>query len=398
MNEPRPRRRAGDSAVLASGLAGLREPLDGILGRVARLLAGPLSEDSRDQADAIHRDAASLLARFGGVRDLVEMEEGALEIRHVPFSPAVALRAEVDRLEPDAAAEGLDLSISVAPGTPARVLGDPSRIRQVLELLVRFAVDHTPRGSVEVRVAWLPGRLVVEVEDTGLGADEDRLRRFLASEPSRHELAFARELAEIMGGSLGATGRGGLGAAFRLELPLEEADSLDAPLPEAELDGARVMLLGDVDGDLEEVLETLAVRTSACGTSTEALRRLRAAAESGEPFDLVVATPPFDGPDALTFASLAKGDPRLARTGLVLVAPSGRPGDAAIHADAGWAGYLVQPVGAVTLSRMLRAILGVRQSCSGPRFVTRHTLLESGTGSAAVPVDTGGPSTEAGTG
>ena len=388
MTEPRPRRRAGDSAVLTSGLAGLREPLDGILGRVAQLLAGSLPEDTRTHADAIRRDAASLLERVGGIRDLVELEEGTLEIRHVAFSPAAALRAEVDRLEPFAAAEGLDLSVHATPGLPDRALGDPSRIRQALEELVRFAIGHTPHGSVEVRVDWAEGKLVVDVEDTGLGAEEERIRRFLAGEPSRHGLAFARELVEVMGGSLTGTARSGLGASFRMELPLDEETGPDRPLDEAELADVRVLLLGEEDGYVEEQLEAAGARPVGGSSSTQALRRLRTAAEAGEPFDLVVAWPPFSGPDAMTFASLVKGDPRLRHTDLVMVAAAGRPGDAARLEETGWAGYLVRPAGMALLHRMLRVIIGTQRAGIGPRFVTRHLLSEAPIGAGRLPTAT----------
>ncbi|MEZ5064741.1 MAG: HAMP domain-containing sensor histidine kinase [bacterium] len=368
-------RGAGECHRLVEDLDGLRPSLDAILARVNQLLQTPLSGDSRQHADSIARDARSLLARVGSIRDVAELTEGHLGIREIEFSPAVALRAEIDRLAPLAEGEGLDLSLRLETDLPARVVGDPSRIRQALEELVRFAVDHTPRGSVEVRAGWAEEDVLrITVEDTGVGTRSEHLERVLAGEPSSHGLAFARELVELMGGTLVGRSRLGLGSRFDLELPLERA-AQSVPLVHGRLAGSRILFLGEEDPELEERLESLGARTMYCGSSTQALRRLRETAEAGEPFDLLVANPPFSGPDALTFGSLVQGDTRLRSTELVLVAPAGQPGDAARLEAVGWRGYFTRPSTPEFLTLALATVLGTARNF-GPRFVTRHLLAE----------------------
>lgn len=362
---------------LARHLAGLRGPLDGILGRIDLLLEHELPVESRVQADAIQREAQALFGRLRNVRDLLEAQTGRLEVAVIPFDLETMLQSEVGRFVGAAEAAGVELALEIHADVPRRVVGDPSRLRQVIGELVAYALEHTPRGSVEVRATPTgPGRVLFDVEDTGIGFSRERIERILHVDGTRLGLALGRELVELMGSELEVRSRVGVGTRFRFELQLPAAPTESAPLARAELDHARVLVLAEDDDELEDWLQQQGMRSASTESWADAVRRAREGAETLDPFELLIARPPFAGPDLETLASLVQGDPLLRSTALVLLAPSGEPGDAARFEEAGWTGYLVRPELALLKEALEVSLAHVRRG-TVHGIVTRHLLSDA---------------------
>ena len=362
---------------LAGQLAGLREPLDGILGRIDLLLEHELSVESRAQADAIQREAQSLFGRLREVRDLLEAQAGRLEVAVIPFDLETMLQSEVGRFVGTADAAGVELALEVHADVPQRVVGDPSRLRQVIGDLVAYALEHTPRGSVAVKATPTgPGRVLFDVEDTGIGFSRERIERILHVDGTRLGLTLVRELVELMGSELEVRSRVGVGTRFRFELQLPAAPTESAPVARAELDDARVLVLAEDDDELEDWLQQQGMRSASTESWAAALRWMREAAETLDPFELLIARVPFDGPELETLASLVQGDPLLRATALVLLVPTGEPGDAARFEEAGWTAYLVRPELALMKQALEVSLAHVRRG-TVHGIVTRHLLLDA---------------------
>ena len=362
---------------LAGQLAGLREPLDGILGRIDLLLEHELSVESRAQADAIQREAQSLFGRLREVRDLLEAQAGRLEVAVIPFDLETMLQSEVGRFVGTADTAGVELALEVHADVPQRVVGDPSRLRQVIGDLVAYALEHTPRGSVAVKATPTgPGRVLFDVEDTGIGFSRERIERILHVDGTRLGLTLVRELVELMGSELEVRSRVGVGTRFRFELQLPAAPTESAPVARAELDDARVLVLAEDDDELEDWLQQQGMRSASTESWAAALRWMREAAETLDPFELLIARVPFDGPELETLASLVQGDPLLRATALVLLVPTGEPGDAARFEEAGWTAYLVRPELALMKQALEVSLAHVRRG-TVHGIVTRHLLLDA---------------------
>jgi signal transduction histidine kinase len=215
----------------------IRTPLNGVLGLAHVLTRTALDGDQSRLVNTIIESAVVLERLLSDVLDLARIESGRLELRREAFALERLVRETVANFEPQAADKGLRLALDLAPAAYGEVWGDAVRLRQVLGNLLSNAVKFTAQGSVTVRVGRRDDRIAeIGVIDTGIGfepTDAERLfERFVQADGSITRefggsglgLSICRELTEMMGGEIGASGEPGRGATFRLVLPLPRAE------------------------------------------------------------------------------------------------------------------------------------------------------------------------------
>lgn len=211
----------------------VRTPMTGVLGMSDLLLDGSLAPAQRRQVEAIRSAGQHLLRLVDDALDLARIEAGRLVLDPRPLDLR-ALLAEVAALQaPLAHRRGLEFAAGIAPGTPAIVLGDALRIKQVLFNLLANAIKFTQQGEVGVLAEALPGGgLRLTVHDTGPGLDAAQRARLFgrfeqgdAGTTAQHGgfglgLAISRELVLAMGGRIGVHAAAGGGTRFVVDLPL----------------------------------------------------------------------------------------------------------------------------------------------------------------------------------
>jgi signal transduction histidine kinase/CheY-like chemotaxis protein/HPt (histidine-containing phosphotransfer) domain-containing protein len=232
------------SRFLAGMSHELRTPLNGLLG-YARLLRldGKLNDVQDSRVEAMLAAGAHLLDMIHRVLDLSEIESDRFEVKSTRVDVRATAMACLDIVRPTAVIKGLTLTLQAEPGTPADIITDATRLRQVLLNLLGNAVKFTPSGSVEMRLS--PGRgdggsLRVEVVDTGPGIKPAE-RKFLFEEFARLQaavsgavegsglgLALSMRLAKVLGGTIGHEDNTQGGSIFWLELPYKAVESLAA--------------------------------------------------------------------------------------------------------------------------------------------------------------------------
>jgi signal transduction histidine kinase/ligand-binding sensor domain-containing protein/CheY-like chemotaxis protein len=282
----------------------LRTPMNGVLGMTSLLLDTHIDQSQRRFAEAIHRSADSLLAIVDDVLDFSKIEAGRLQLDPVDCDLIELFEQTVEMLAARAATKGIELLCDSPAAALPRVKLDPVRLRQVLVNLGGNAVKFTERGEVILRLELLGSeegslKLRIAVADTGVGiAPENQTRIFdeFAQEDASTTrrfggtglgLAIARQIIELMGGSLAVSSAPGKGSTFSFELSLPLADS-PSQLPQLprSLDGLRVLVVHDNAAArmlIGRTLRTWSGRPTEVASLAEAL-----SASAGATYDAVV--------------------------------------------------------------------------------------------------------------
>ncbi|WP_372396066.1 response regulator [Azospirillum sp. HJ39] len=393
------------SEFLAAMSHEIRTPMNGIMGMTELLFDTPLAEEQRQFAQAIRSSSNALLTIINDILDISKLEAGRVTVETLPFDPADLVEGVVELLTPRAQEKGIEIGFYIDPMLRRTLLGDPTRIRQILVNLVGNAVKFTDVGSVAVELEALDVTdthlvLRMTVTDTGIGIAADALptlfNKFQQVDGSITRkfggtglgLAICRQLSELMGGGIAVESTPGAGSRFQVDLPLTLSDEA-LPPAERPLAGRSALVVDDLAVNrrvLASMLDSLGARPSTVDNAPDALEALTRAAVGGRPFDIVLIdqTMPGMGGDAL-LAAIA-GNPLLAGSRRVLVtalAPAAR-------ADGG----PVQGLAHAALGRPLRqgalcACLSGLFTVGGPAADRQDSLRAAAEGRRAEPARSG---------
>ncbi len=237
------------SEFLANMSHEMRTPLAGVIGMLNFALRdGRLQDNTREQILRGQASAQSLLAIINDLLDFSKIEAGKLTIENIDFALGPMVRNMATLFEEQAAGQSIDFGIDLAPDLPPFVVGDPTRLRQVLVNLVGNAFKFTNEGRVRVVVDLLDidvgagpqvNRIRFSITDTGIGIAAQSIERLFQkfeqadSTTTRRYggtglgLAICRQLVELMGGEIRVESREGVGSTFSVILPL--ADGVAPP-------------------------------------------------------------------------------------------------------------------------------------------------------------------------
>ncbi len=371
----------------------IRTPMNGIIAMAGLLLETPLAPEQQGCVETIYSSGESLLTIINDILDFSKIESGKLDLENHPFDLRGCVEDALDLLASKAAEKDLDLAYRMEDGAPVEVVGDVTRLRQVLVNLVSNGVKFTAGGEVVVQVRtlsppepegddagfWL---LHFSVRDTGIGIAAERMSRLFqsfnqadASTTRQYGgtglgLAISKRLVELMGGKMWVESVPQTGSTFHFTLPLCAVAQTSRPAfeePQPQLAKLRLLIVDDNPTHCR----ILSLQTAKWGmvpsqtqSAAQALEWLRA----GQTFDLAILDMQMPSMDGVMLAGEIRKLPAAAALPLVLLTSMRVRADRPDLARVAFAGCITKPIKPAQLCEvLLRAVSGSKPcACQAP--------------------------------
>ena len=364
------------SDFLANMSHEIRTPMNAIIGMSRLALMAEPNPKLRNYLSKIQGAGEHLLGIINDILDFSRIEAGKLTLEEVPFDLNEMLEhlASLTAIKTDA--KRVELVFRVGAGVPARLVGDPLRLGQILINLTSNAVKFTEQGEIVVAVKLveqLDGQVALRfsVSDTGIGMNQELLKRLFESFSQADGsvtrkyggtglgLSITKQLVELMGGSIHVSSTPGVGSrfSFTIKLGMGSDDDVALASPAALLHQVRVMVVDDsatARDALVEMLGSFGVTAHAASSGEQSLTMLTKAEEAGEPYQVLLMDYMMPGWDGVETIRRLHADPRLsAPPAILMVSVCTRDTVVQQEGEVPLQGFLTKPVGPALLYHSL---------------------------------------------
>ncbi|MGD0512496.1 MAG: DAHL domain-containing protein [Terriglobales bacterium] len=378
----------------------IRTPMNGIIGMTELALETELTVEQREYLDMVKVSADSLLSLINDILDFSKIEAGKMDLEIIEFNLRISLDNAMKALSLRAHQQSIELVFDLRPDVPEALLGDPTRLRQIVLNLVGNAVKFTAKGEVVLRVEKQEETendvtLHFSVTDTGVGiplekqqsifegftqADNSMSRKFGGTGLG---LTISSRLVGALGGRIWVESKPDFGSTFhfnaRFGLQKNPAQLGEVGLPE--LANLPVLIVDDNATNrrlLQETLHGWGMSPTMVEGGPEALATLEKTQTLGTRFPLVLLDARMPEMDGYATAAKIKSDPKFGTSEIVMLTSVGLRGDAAKCREIGISAYLTKPIERSDLLQVIKLVLGRRDVHQEKRaLLTTHSLRES---------------------
>ncbi|MCW8890501.1 MAG: ATP-binding protein [Sedimenticola sp.] len=320
----------------------IRTPLNGIIGTGELLKSCTLNPVEREYVDTIYSSGHTLLRLIEDILDISKIEAGKLEIEHTPFNLYALVNSTTKMLASQVNSRKVRLYTSIDPDIPFRLIGDPLHLRQVLINLIGNAIKFTEVGHIEIRCSKIERqnqviKVRIAVTDTGIGipeaiqtkifekftqADGSTTRRFGGTGLGT---TIAKQLVELMGGTIDLKSTHGKGSTFWFDLSLDIQDKIVSDSELQLMQRCHVLRLASQQqteqSNAEHCLHGWGVKLSGAASSHEAIKQLKQATREARPYHLLLIDNLPDSSDITSLIEELLQERLYHETAILLIAP-----------------------------------------------------------------------------
>ena len=344
----------------------IRTPMNAIIGMADLLWETPLTPDQRKYLRIFRRAGNTLLSLVNDILDLSKIESGRLDLESIGFDLNEVVDKILQMLAMRADEQGLELVGHIAPDVPTLLIGDPTRLTQILINLIGNALKFTEEGSVVVLVttdedAGIPGAIKFSVIDTGIGIPADQLHTIFDRFAQAHRsttrryggtglgLAISKQLVERMNGKLWVESSVGKGSIFYCSVALEAQPTPGTHTPDSSINlaGIRTLIVDDHPINrliLRETLGTWGASVTEAVDGTGALDELARAAQQDTPYELLLLDAQMPNMSGFQVIEQLNGSSISKKPVTIMLTSHHWADDIAHTYDLKLGGYLVKPI------------------------------------------------------